>query len=44
VLTLHSKRMPNWALPWIGGTLFTALVAVGTTSAVWYFATIGLPK
>jgi Family of unknown function (DUF6529) len=44
VLTLHSRRMPNWALPWVGGTLFTVLVAVGTTSAVWYFATIGVPK
>jgi hypothetical protein len=44
ILTLHSKRLPGWALPWVGGTLFTALVAVGSTSAVWYFATIGLPK
>ena len=44
VLTLHSKRMPNWALPWVGGLLFTALVGVGLTSAVWYFANHGLPK
>ena len=44
ILTLHTKRLPNWALPWVGGTLFTALVAVGLTSAVWYFATIGVPK
>jgi hypothetical protein len=26
-----------------GGLLFTVLVAVGLTSAVWYFATQGMP-
>jgi len=44
VLTLHTKRLPGWALPWIGGALFTALTGVGLTSAVWYFGTIGIPK
>ncbi|OLB82743.1 MAG: hypothetical protein AUI14_00140 [Actinobacteria bacterium 13_2_20CM_2_71_6] len=44
ILTLHSRRLPGWALPWAGGALFTALVAVGATSAVWYFATIGVPS
>jgi hypothetical protein len=43
LLTLHSKRVPNWALPWVAGTLFTALVAVGLTSAAWYLTTIGMP-
>jgi hypothetical protein len=38
VLTVTSRRVPGWALPWIGGMLFTALVAVGLTSAGWYFA------
>ena len=44
ILTLHSKRVPGWALPWVAGLLFTALVAVGVTSAVWYFASIGIPR
>jgi hypothetical protein len=44
VLTLHSRRVPGWALPWVGGLLFTALVAVGLTSAVWYIATLGVPS
>jgi hypothetical protein len=44
VLTLHAKRVPGWALPWVGGLLFTALVAVALTSAVWYLATIGVPS
>ena len=43
ILTLHSRRLPDWALPWVGGLLFTALVAVSLTSAVWYFVTIGMP-
>jgi Family of unknown function (DUF6529) len=44
ILTLHSRRVPGWALPWVAGTLFAVLVAVGLTSAVWYFATIGIPS
>jgi len=44
VLTLRSKRVPDWALPWVAGLLFTVLVVVGLTSAVWYFATIGVPR
>jgi hypothetical protein len=44
VLTLHSKRMPGWALPWVGGALFTVLIGVGLTSAVWYFAKVGVPS
>jgi hypothetical protein len=35
--------VPGWALPWVAGALFTALIGVGLTSAVWYFATIGKP-
>ncbi len=43
IMTLHSRRLPGWALPWAGGLLFTSLVAVGLTSAAWYFATQGMP-
>jgi hypothetical protein len=32
---MHPHRFPGWALPWMAGLLFTALVAVGLTSAVW---------
>ena len=44
VLTLHSKRVPGWALPWVGGLLFTTLVGAGLTSAAWYFGAIGVPS
>jgi hypothetical protein len=39
ILTLTNRRVPGWALPWVAGALFTALVAVGLTSAVWYLTT-----
>jgi hypothetical protein len=41
VLTLNSKRMPKWALPVMGGAVFTALVVVWATSALWFFRTQG---
>jgi Family of unknown function (DUF6529) len=44
VLTLTSRKVPGWALPWVAGGLFVVLIGVGLTSAVWYFATIGVPK
>jgi hypothetical protein len=44
VLTLTSRKVPGWALPWVAGALFAALVAVGLTSAGWYFTTVGVPN
>jgi hypothetical protein len=43
VIVVHSKRLPGWALPVVGGLVLTAVVGAGLTSAVWYFATIGAP-
>jgi hypothetical protein len=43
VLTLHSRRLPRWALPVVGGVLFTAVIAVVLTSAVYTLATEGSP-
>ena len=43
LLTLHSKRVPNWALPWVAGALFTILVCVGLTSAVYWLTVKGVP-
>jgi hypothetical protein len=37
VLAVRSRRMPSWALPWLGGALFTTLVGAGLTSTIWYF-------
>ncbi len=38
MLTLRSRRVPAWALPWLGGTLATVLLALWLTSSFWYFA------
>jgi hypothetical protein len=43
LLALRSSRLPGWALPVVGGLLFTALVGVVLTSAVYTVATSGSP-
>ena len=37
MLALKTKRVPGWALPWLGGLTFAALVGLWLTSALWYF-------
>ncbi len=44
ILVLHSKRLPGWALPIVAGTVFTALVGAGLSSAVWWLVTHGIPQ
>ena len=43
VVAVRSRRAPGWFLPVAGGLLFTLLVAVVTTSAVWYLSAKGWP-
>ncbi len=43
VIAVRSPGMPRWALPVLGGSLFTSLVAVWLTSAFWFFTKFGLP-
>jgi len=42
VLVVRTRRMPSWALPLLGGAVFTALVLIWATSALWFFETNGL--
>ena len=42
VLVVRSRRMPAWALPVVGGVLFTTLVVLWLTSSFWFFRNIGL--
>jgi hypothetical protein len=44
VLAVRSTSMPGWALPVVGGTLFTLLVGLWWTSALWFFDTSGFPS
>jgi hypothetical protein len=43
VVAVRSRRAPGWFLPVAGGLLFSLLVAVVLTSAVWYISTKGWP-
>jgi hypothetical protein len=43
ILALKTKSSPGWLLPVAGGLLFSALVLVVSTSAIWYFKDAGLP-
>jgi hypothetical protein len=42
MLVLQQARSPRWSLPLLGGALFTALTAVWSSSAAWFFSTSGL--
>lgn len=44
VLALRVGRVPGWALPILGGTLFAVLVGLWWTSALWFFRNIGFPN
>jgi hypothetical protein len=43
VVAVRSKRAPRWFLPVAGGLLFSLLVVVVLTSAVWYLHAKGWP-
>ena len=43
VLVVRTRRMPRWALPVLGGTVFTALTAVWLTSSLWFFTSVEFP-
>jgi hypothetical protein len=42
VLIVETRRMPRWALPVMGGLVFTVLVLVWGTSALWFFRIQGI--
>lgn len=42
MLVLARPGGPRWAVPVLGGLLFTALTAVWLTSSLWFFGTAGI--
>jgi hypothetical protein len=42
ILVVRARQMPGWALPLVGGVLFTLLVLVWLTSSLWFFNEIGV--
>jgi uncharacterized protein DUF6529 len=43
VLIVRTRRLPGWALPVVGGALFTAITAVWLSSSLWFFTTVEFP-
>jgi hypothetical protein len=41
VLIVKMKRYPVWVIPAAGGLLFTTLILVWYTSALWFFSLVG---
>jgi len=44
MVCVRSHRMPQWALPVLGGLVFTILVALWLTSSLWFFDHVGFPS
>jgi hypothetical protein len=44
MLLLTRRGVPGWALPVIGGLVFTGLVGLWLTSSLWFFATVGVTR
>jgi hypothetical protein len=43
VTLVRSKTIPSRALPWVGGVVFTTLIAIWLTSSLWFFTSFGFP-
>jgi hypothetical protein len=37
---VHDREHPRWTLPLVGGTLFTVLALLWSTSSLWYFTQV----
>ena len=42
MLVLQRHEAPSWALPALGGAVFTALTVLWLTAAAWFFGTSGV--
>jgi hypothetical protein len=42
VVFVHNRRLPGWALPLAGGLLFTAIVVLWWTGAIWFWGVEGV--
>jgi hypothetical protein len=43
MLGLRLRRLPGWALPMLGGSVFALFLLVWMTSALWFFTRSGVP-
>jgi hypothetical protein len=42
VIIVRTRRMPKWAIPTMGGVVFSLLTILWITSALWFFTTVGV--
>lgn len=42
MLLLTRRGLPSWALPVLGGLVFTSCVGLWLTSSLWFFTTVGV--
>jgi hypothetical protein len=42
MLVLTRTGLPSWALPVMGGIVFTALAGLWVTASLWFFSVAGL--
>lgn len=43
MLALRTRGLPGWSLPVLGGSVFTALLLLWLTAALWFFTRSGVP-
>ena len=43
LLALRIRKLPGWTLPVLGGSLVLILLAIWTTSSLWYFRSVAFP-
>jgi Family of unknown function (DUF6529) len=41
LLALKMRRMPGWALPVLGGLVFSVIIGLWLTSSLWFFRHVG---
>jgi len=43
VLSVRSRKLPDWSLPVVGGAVFTGLALAWFTSSYWFFTNVDFP-
>ncbi len=43
MLALRGRRLPGWSLPVLGGAVFTGVLLLWLTAALWFFTRSGVP-
>jgi hypothetical protein len=44
MLALRARGLPGWAIPLVGGLVFTVLVGLWLSSSLWFFTEVGVSR